>query len=339
MLSGWLHNLFYNDKEERNNVKLLNKQVKDLYKPCVLTQGKRLNNNQAETVNSLTSNLLAFNETITTPYANTSPFVNINTYAKYDVINTYANGDRYTNANTYATTNTYIKDSKYPASERCGSRLEGFGTIKTTSKNNAEWQDTTNLRTDYAEKIDRYQTEYPSLIDHSRSYTQGTDRTTNYKENTRILNEDINMKYNITANKEGCYKQAPSADLFYQSDMNDVTLDTCKKRTSDLAYAGFSVKKKADGQMGCYLTNDIAGNKTSGIMTKSKTSLAFKTDKSANIGGLLMNGQLGIFQDKKTLATDLTAVTGCNVDGSKILINPNSITATWGGNCVNNITP
>jgi hypothetical protein len=327
MLSGWLHNLFYNDEEERNNVKILNKQVKDLYKPCVLTQGQRLHNNQAEKITALTPNLLAFNETVATPYANTSPFVNTNTYAQYDVANTYANGDRYSNAKTYATKNTYIK----------GNTIEGFGPMQTTAKNTADWQDTTNLSTDYTQKIDRYQTEYPSLIDHSRLYSQSTDRTTNYKENTRILNQDINMKYNITADKEGCYKQVPGSDLVYQSDMNDVTLDTCKKRTSDLAYAGFSVKTKADGQLGCYLTNNVAGNKTAGIATKSQTSLAFKTDKSANMGALLMNGQLGIFQDTKTLATDLTAVPGCNADGSKILINPDTITATWGGNCVNTI--
>ena len=331
MLSNWIHNLFYNGEEERNNVNILNKQVKDLYKPCVLTQGQRLHNNQAEKINALRPNLLAFNEPITPPYTNTSPFVNTNTYAQYNAANTYANGDRYNNANTYATTNTYIKGSNYP---RC---IEGFGPIETTAKNTAEWQDTTNLSNDYSQKIDRYATEYPTLLAHGRLYSQATDRNTNYKENTLSLNKDINVKYNITADKEGCYKQAAGSDLLYQSDIKDVTLDTCKKRASDLAYAGFSIKSKTDGKLGCYLTNDVAGNKTAGIATRPQTSLAFKSDKSANIGGLLMNGQLGIFQDTKTLATDLTAVPGCNVDGSKILINPDTVVATWGGNCANNI--
>jgi hypothetical protein len=169
-------------------------------------------------------------------------------------------------------------------------------------------------------------------------YAQSTDRTANYKQNTLKLNEEVNNNYNITANKEGCYKQAtgPGSELVYQSDMNDVTLDTCKQRASDLAYAGFSIKTKADGKLGCYLTNDVARNKTAGIATKHQTSLAFKTNKNANMGGLLLNGQLGIFQNKPDntpLATDLPAIAGCNIDASKIFINPDSVTGTWGGNC------
>lgn len=324
MLTNWFHNLFNNGDDERNTVKQLNKKVKELYKPCVLTQGQRLHNNQAAKVTALTPNLLAFNEPITTPYANTSPFLNTNTYAHYGTADTYANGDRYSNANTYATTNTYIKGSQ------C---LEGFSSMQTTAKNTAEWQDTTTLSTDYAQKIDRYQTEYPTLTARSRLYAQGTDRTKNFKENTQALNEAIDAQYNITANKEGCYKQVAGAELVYQSDMSNVTLDTCKKRASDLAYAGFSMKPTAEGQLGCYLTNDVTGNKAAGIATKPRTSMAFKTDKNANMGGLLMNGQLGIFQNTTPLATDLPAVPGCTVDGSKILINPDSVVATWGGNC------
>ena len=153
------------------------------------------------------------------------------------------------------------------------------------------------------------------------------------------MNEAIDAQYNITANKEGCYKQVAGAELVYQSDMSNVTLDTCKKRASDLAYAGFSMKPTAEGQLGCYLTNDVTGNKAAGISTKSQTSMAFKTDKNANMGGLLMNGQLGLFNGSTfdILTTDLTAVPGCNADGSKITINPNTVTATWGGNCVNTI--
>jgi len=351
ILNGWFNNLFnnndqdkqyqdkqYQDKqyEERHNIKQLNKKVKDMYKPCVLTQGQRLHNNQTAKVNSLTPNLLAFNETVNTPYTNTSPFVNTNTYAMYGNANTYANGDRYSNANTYATTNTYIKGTYMKGNNRC---REGFDTLQTNAVNNAELQDTTNLSGDYSQKLNRYTTEFPSIIDHSRTYSQTTDRNSNYIQNTRILNDDIEMKYTITSNLEGCYKQAPGAELVYQSDMNNVTLDTCKQRTSDLAYAGFSIKTKADGQLGCYLTNDVEGNKTSGIATRPQTSLAFKTNKNAAVGSLLLNGQLGLFNGTTfdILDTDLPAVPGCNVDGSKITVNPNSVTATWGANCKANL--
>jgi len=335
MLSSWLHNLFYNYDEERNNEKMLKKKVKELYKPCVLTQGQRLHNNQAAKVSALTPNLNAFNESSNTAYTNTSPFVNTNTYALYNPTDNYANGDRYSNANTYATKNTYTADKTYAMSSgnQC---IEGFGDIQTGAKNSSTWQDTSNLSTDYAQKISRYETEYPSLLAHGRLYAQGTDRTKNYKADTLSLNKDINIKYNITADKEGCYKNAPGAELVYQADMTDVTLDTCKKRTSDLAFTGFSIKKKGDGQLGCYLTHDVPGNKAAGIATKPITSLAFKADKSATMGALLMNGQLGIFQDKTPLGTDLSAIPGCPADITNILINPDTIVATWGGNCPTN---
>ena len=296
------------------------KKVKNLYKPSVLTQGQRLHNNQAAKITALTPNLLAFNEPITTPYSDTSPFINTNTYATYAPEQTYANGDRYSNANTYATKNTYLKGR------------EGFGNMQTT----AAGQDTTNVSTNYAQKIDQYKADYPSLEERGRLYAQSTDRMTNYKQNTERLDEAIDRAYNITATKEGCYAQVAGSDLVYQSDMPTVTLETCKKRASDLAYAGFSIKPNADGQLGCSLTNDIAGNKAAGIATKPQTSLAFKTNKNARVGSLLLNGQLGLFNGSTTdiLDTDLTAVPGCSADNSSpTLINPASIVATWGGNC------
>jgi len=333
MFSGWLHKLFYNADDERNDI---NKKVKELCKPSVLTQGQQLHNNQAAKVNALTPNLLAFNEPITTPYSDTSPFINTNTYATYAPEQTYANGDRYSNANTYATKNTYLKGREGFGNMQTTAQNTAAWQDKTTAQNTAAWQDTTNVSTDYAQKIDQYKADYPSLLADGRLYAQSTDRTTNYKQNTERLAEAINKTYNITANKEGCYTQVAGSDLVYQSDMPTVTLDTCKKRASDLAYAGFSIKSNADGQLGCSLTNDIAGNKAAGIATKPQTSLAFKTNKNAMVGSLLLNGQLGLFNGSTTdiLDTDLTAVPGCSADNSSPnLINSESIVATWGGNC------
>ena len=248
----------------------------------------------------------------------------------------------YTNTSPYAYTNTYINEDPF----RHVNNIEDFNTItisKTNETNSKELQEQSNLSANYAEKINRYNTEYPSLLTDTRVYSQRTDRTKNFKENTDELNKKININYNITADKVGCYKNRPDIDIIYQPDMNDVTLDTCTQRTFDLEYDGFSIKKKSDGKLGCYVTNDIEGIKSLGVYTKPKTSFAFKTHKNAVVGGLLPNGQLGIYNGSgpgsvsNILATDLTAIPGCNVDGSKHLINPNSVTATWGSNCVNYI--
>lgn len=330
MLNGWVNNIFNtnNEKTYRNHVNVLNKHAIDIKKPSVLNQGKTLHNKQATQLDSLNANLLGFNEDIATPYTNTSPYAYTNTFAKYNTANTYANGETYSNAHTYATTNTYAKGNR-----------EGFNTIaisKANEKNSKELQEQNNLSANYADKINRYNTEYPSLLTDTRMYSKGTDRTKNFKENTDELNKKININYNITANKVGCYKKKEGAELIYQSDMNDVTLDTCTQRTFDLEYAGFSIKKKSDGKLGCYVTNDIEGNKSVGVYTKPKTSLAFNTNKDALVGGLLYNGQLGLFKnqiDKTPLATDLPAIPGCDIAGKKHLINTDSITATYGINC------
>ena len=333
-----LRNWFYGE-DETENVDMLNKKVKNLYKPCMLTQGKKLHYNQAEKVNALSANLRLFNEETTNAYTNNSPYAFTNTYANYAHVNTYANGDTYSNANTYSTVNTYSKVNTYQPGLKTNNRpfcQEGFDTIastQTNAKNSAELADTTAYSTDFATKIDRYQTEYPSLLADARSYTQGTDRTKNQKA-TDDLNADIGIKYEITTDKEGCYKQSAGAALEYQADITDVSLYTCKMRASDLGYAGFSIKKNASGQLGCYLTNSVDGAKSDGIATKPVTSFAFKTSSTANMGALLQNGQIGIFQDKidNDITTDLDGVAGCNMRGSSG-INTKSIVATYGGNC------
>jgi hypothetical protein len=326
-----LRHWFYGD-DESENVDILNKKVKKLYKPCMLTQGKKLHYNQAEKVNALSANLQLFNEDSTNAYTNTSPYAFTNTYANYVHVNTYANGDTYSNANTYSMVDTYKPGLKTNNRPFC---QEGFDTIastQTNAKNNAELADTTLNSMDFAKKIDRYKSEYPSLLAKARSYTQGTDRTKNVKAAAE-LNRDIGMKYDITTNKEGCYKQSAGAALEYQADIKDVNLDTCKMRALDLGYAGFSIKN-AGGQLGCYLTNSVDAAKSDGIATKPMTSFAFKTNSSANMGSLLKNGQIGIFQDKITnnVTTDLVAVAGCSMSG-KSDINTSSIVATYGGNC------
>ena len=215
--------------------------------------------------------------------------------------------------------------------ERIGKHdiLEGFDTIasnNTLGKNNSQLSETTTLSTDFDKKIARYTTEQPLFIDEMRNNIQLNDRTKNVKG--REFNE-------ITVDKEGCYKTAGASGLENQADMTDVSVQTCKIRASDLGYAGFAIRKNSSGQFGCYLTNDIAQAKSGGIATKAETSYAFKTSSDANKGGLLANGQIGIYNNTidNNLITDLDGIAGCDAKGNGLLINEQSVVATYGSNC------
>jgi hypothetical protein len=202
--------------------------------------------------------------------------------------------------------------------------IEGFST-----NNNSQLSETMTLSDDFDRKIDRYTTQQPILIDETRNFMKLNDRNKNIKMNEKL--------YDITYEKEGCYKENANNNtgLLYQEDMKDVSVQTCKMRASDLAYAGFAVKKNTAGQMGCYLTNDIEGAKAGGLATKSMTSFSFKKSNLANIGGLLPNGQVGIYNNKpdNNLLTDLTAREGCDIKGGKVLINDKTLVASYGLNC------
>ena len=205
----------------------------------------------------------------------------------------------------------------------------------------------------FDKNINRYDKEYPDLIADARAYTKKTDRNA---EINRHFKEHVDLLYDIKADKEGCYKSVSSgksndngksvssgngngndngksvstSSLIYQPNMQDVSEYTCKHRALDEGYAGFSIKKGANGQLGCYLTNDIQGEKKGDIAIKPMISYSFKNNKDANMGGLLMNGQVGTYKNNMdtNLITDLES---CSKDNS--LINKKSIVATYGGNC------
>ena len=222
------------------------------------------------------------------------------------------------------------------------SSIEGFTSDRTLSAT-------------FDKNINRYDKEYPDLIADARAYTKKTDRNA---EINRHFKEHVDLLYDIKADKEGCYKRVglgngesvssgkgngkgngngngngesvSTSSLIYQPNMQDVSEDTCKHRALDEGYAGFSIKKGANGQLGCYLTNDIQGEKKGDIAIKPMISYSFKNNKDANMGGLLMNGQVGTYKNNMdtNLITDLES---CSKDNS--LINKKSIVATYGGNC------
>ena len=202
------------------------------------------------------------------------------------------------------------------------SSIEGFTSDRTLSAT-------------FDKNINRYDKEYPDLIADARAYTKKTDRNA---EINRHFKEHVDLLYDIKADKEVCYKRVglgngesvSTSSLIYQPNMQDVSEDTCKHRALDEGYAGFSIKKGANGQLGCYLTNDIQGEKKGDIAIKPMISYSFKNNKDANMGGLLMNGQVGTYKNNMdtNLITDLES---CSKDNS--LINKKSIVATYGGNC------
>jgi hypothetical protein len=212
--------------------------------------------------------------------------------------------------------------------------IEGFGTM-TASKNNADLSDTTTLSNEFDKNIDRYNKEYPLFIDETRNAVKLNDRTKNIKDNSLLFTNGDNNFYDITYEKEGCYKSAGASGLQLQTDLKEVNVNTCKMRASDLGYSGFAIRAGPSGQLGCYLSKNISSAKSGGIATKPITSLAFKTSTSANMGGLLPNGQLGIYNNTidNNLVTDLTSIDGCDMTGEDMLINEKSLVATWGGNC------
>ena len=213
---------------------------------------------------------------------------------------------------------------------------EGFtsnsSNSSTLAKNENELLNTTGLSNNLNTNVTRYNNEYPNLIADARAFTKMTNRNATVN---RDFKEHVDLLYDITADKEGCYKQSNKSSLVYQSDIKDVDERTCKNRALDMGYPAFVIKKNATGQLGCYLSKDIEGERAGGLATRDMTSFSFKKSKGANVGGLLTNGQIGSYKDtvNTNMVTDLTAYPGCDIQGGNVFINDASVTATYGGNC------
>ena len=216
--------------------------------------------------------------------------------------------------------------------------IEGFSDL-TSNKNISQITDTTTYSNDFDKKIDRYNKEYPIFIDETRNAVRLNNR--NIKDNPVLFKNGVNTMYDFTFEKEGCYKTAGASGLELQSDMNNASGQTCSTRAFDLGYSGFAISKGSGGQKSCAISKNISQAKGGGIATKPITSFSFKKSISANTGGLLGNGQLGIFDNniENNLVTDLSGVDGCYIAGGEINVNESSLSATFGGNCKTNLNP
>jgi hypothetical protein len=110
------------------------------------------------------------------------------------------------------------------------------------------------------------------------------------------------------------------------------TIDSCKTRTSDLNYSVFSL----NGAGECWTGTDLAKVKASGPALKAVAAYGIVTQPGVNLGGLLWNGQIGVYKDSLSVPgsviTVANAVPTCDMAYGG-LINPTSTIASYGLNC------
>jgi hypothetical protein len=155
------------------------------------------------------------------------------------------------------------------------------------------------------------------------------------------LTEQINSLFVNSSSNIGCYKNTKSP-LILQTGLTDITVDSCAERAILQGYDGMSIKKNQNGVLGCYLLNNVDEYKSGGIAInpQATTTFSFTTSPDANMGGLLWNGQVGIFKDNisNPITADLTGNPICDMRNN-IGINNSNIIASYGVNCSQSPTP
>jgi len=183
--------------------------------------------------------------------------------------------------------------------------LEGFDTMKTKNKNNTEFNTTNKLSDDFTKNLNGYSIDKGVVIDDTRLYvSSGRNKDVKFNKDLSFFTKEtqegfdtiidplekrVDLINDITADKEGCYKNYPNSTMEYQSDIKDVNVDTCKMRASDLNYSGFSIKKGATGKLGCYLTNNVKEIKENGIAAKPIESVSYNIKDNNIIESIYIN--------------------------------------------------
>jgi hypothetical protein len=229
---------------------------------------------------------------------------------------------------------SYHQNANSNYNSNYGNIREGFdgmiGPSQVNKKNQQDSSNRQNMEDEFNRSISSYATTHKNLMDKSQQFLQGK-RT--YGKNIHAI-QAANTD-DIIPNWVGCYKSGNDG-LIEQTDLgNNVTLTDCKVRSSDLGYSTFALRQKGTSPGNtCFVGDSIDKAQSGGIATKSVLSYSFKKAEGANVGGLMMNGQIGMYEDDITndLVTDLTAVANCDISiGGKI--NPNTSVATYGYNC------
>jgi hypothetical protein len=230
--------------------------------------------------------------------------------------------------------NSYHQNAISNSNSNYGNIREGFdgmiGPSQVNKKNQQDSSNRQNMEDDFNRSISSYASSQKNLMDKSQQFLQGK-RT--YGKNIHAL-QAANTD-DIIPNWVGCYKSGNDG-LIEQSDLgNNTNLTDCKVRASDLGYSTFALRQKGDSPGNtCFVGDNIDTAQSGGLATKSVISYAFSKSEGANIGGLMMNGQIGVYEDDITtnLKTDLTALANCDISiGGQI--NANTTVATYGYNC------
>jgi len=212
--------------------------------------------------------------------------------------------------------------------------IEGFsgmiGPTSVNTKNQNEQSQLQNNEDKLNRKISSYANSQRNLMEKTQQYLQNDNRK--YGKNVYAL-EPAKME-DIKPSWVGCYK-TKNDGLIEQTDLgNNASVNTCKVRASDLGYSTFSLRQDGKNSTKCYVGNNIDKAQSGGLSTVPVVSHEFSTSEGANIGGLLMNGQIGVYEDDITtnLTTDLKAVENCDISIGG-MINTNNTVATYGYNC------
>ena len=234
------------------------------------------------------------------------------------------NGNNGNNANTF--NENSLQNSR--------SIREGFnGMIGPSQANKKNQTDSSNLQSmedAFNRSISSYANSHKNLMDKSQQFLQGKRSYGKNIHPVQAANTD-----DIIPNWVGCYKSGNDG-LVEQTDLgNNTNITDCKVRASDLGYNTFALRQKGTSPGNtCFVGNSVDKAQSGGLATKSVLSYSFKKADGANTGGLMMNGQIGMYEDDITnnLVTDLNAVANCDISiGGKI--NPNTPVATYGYNC------
>lgn len=217
--------------------------------------------------------------------------------------------------------------------------IEGFASMDTSisgnillveQHNNKESKQLQKNEDEFNRNISNYANAQKNLLEKTTKFLQ-----TNKAYGKNIYSVQPQKSEDIKPNWVGCYKSGNDG-LTEQTDLGtNADMNSCKVRASDLGYSVFSLRKDAEnGGTRCYVGDSIDLAQANGLVTASLVSYAFSKGDGATMGGLLQNGQIGVFQDDITnnLVTDLTAVGDCDlITGGTI--NANNIVATYGYNC------
>lgn len=218
---------------------------------------------------------------------------------------------------------------------------------KSNADNDTELVNQLNaLEDDFNLKKSDYAATYKTLMDKTQNYMTSADYKNTAINNNVYVNHVIDTT-SMVPTRVGCYKsKTTNNSLVYQEDLGtSVTSDICKTRAADLGKSVYALQGAAPSSQPsnnvslCYVGDDVDDAKSGGYAYKTITGYEFVTKAGSNIGGLLLNGQVGIYQDSinNVITIDTNTPLTNSICDIKLggVINTSNTVASFGGNCPN----